>query len=147
MTVKNGVALWTGVSVEDDVFLGPYCVFTNDPNPRAYIKKVADSLLPTLVRSNATIGANATVLCGITIGRYAFVGAGAVVLRSVPDFALIVGNPGRQIGWMCRCAHKLHFPISAPTGATCQCASCGSVFRKDSRALIPQVLEKLAFSR
>jgi UDP-2-acetamido-3-amino-2,3-dideoxy-glucuronate N-acetyltransferase len=146
VTVKNGVALWTGVSVEDDVFLGPYCVFTNDPNPRAYIKKVADSLLPTLVRSNATIGANATVLCGITIGRYAFVGAGAVVLRSVPDFALIVGNPGRQTGWMCRCAHKLDFPISAPTGAMCQCASCGSVFRKDSQTLIPQVLEKLAFS-
>ena len=147
VTLKNGVALWKGVSVEDDVFLGPYCVFTNDPNPRAYIKKGADSLLPTLVRANATIGANATILCGITIGRYAFVGAGAVVLRSVPDFALIVGNPGRQIGWICLCAHKLHLPATARTGAICRCASCGSVFRKDKQALVLQKPGTLPFSK
>src|SRR5258708_14741477 len=130
VTVKNGVALWTGVSVEDDVFLGPYCVFTNDPAPRAYIKKGPDSLLPTLVRANATIGANATVLCGLTIGRYAFVGAGAVGLRSVPDFALMVGNPGRQIGWMCQCGQKLQLATMAPNSAVCRCNSCGSIFRK-----------------
>ena len=147
VTLKNGVALWNGVSVEDDVFLGPYCVFTNDPNPRAYIKKGADALLPTLVRANATIGANATILCGVTIGRYAFVGAGAVVLRSVPDFGLIVGNPGRQIGWMCLCAHKLQLPVTAPTGAICRCASCGSVFRKDNQTLTLRVPQTVATSK
>jgi acetyltransferase-like isoleucine patch superfamily enzyme len=147
VTVKNGVALWNGVSVEDEVFLGPYCVFTNDPNPRAYIKKGADALLPTLVRANATIGANATILCGVTIGRYAFVGAGAVVLRSVPDFGLIVGNPGRQIGWMCLCAHKLQLPITAPSGAICRCASCRSIFRKDNQTLTLQVPQTVASSK
>lgn len=147
VTVKNGVALWNGVSVEDDVFLGPYCVFTNDPNPRAYIKKGADALLPTLVRANATIGANATILCGVTIGRYAFVGAGAVVLRSVPDFALMVGNPCRQIGWMCQCGQKLLLATTAANGAVCRCAFCGSIFRKDNQALVPQRLEKLAVSK
>jgi UDP-2-acetamido-3-amino-2,3-dideoxy-glucuronate N-acetyltransferase len=95
VTVKNGVNVWTGVTIEDNVFLGPNCVLTNDPNPRAYIKKSADSLVETLIRSNATIGANATIVCGVTIGRYAFIGAGAVVIRSVPDFALVVGNPAR----------------------------------------------------
>jgi acetyltransferase-like isoleucine patch superfamily enzyme len=145
VTVKNGVALWAGVAVEDDVFLGPYCVFTNDPNPRAFIKKGSDSLLPTLIRANATIGANATILCGVTIGCYAFVGAGAVVLRSVPDFALIVGNPGRQIGWMCLCARKLQLPVTVPSGAVCGCSSCGSVFRKDNQALVLQKLENARF--
>jgi acetyltransferase-like isoleucine patch superfamily enzyme len=77
VTVKNGVSIWSGITVEDNVFLGPHCVLTNDPNPRAYIKKSSDSLVETLIRANATIGANATILCGVTIGRYAFVGAGA----------------------------------------------------------------------
>jgi len=107
VTVKNGVNVWTGVTVEDNVFLGPNCVLTNDPNPRAYIKKPMDSLVETQIRSNATIGANATIVCGVTIGRYAFIGAGAVVIRSVPDFALVVGNPARQIGWMCVCARRI----------------------------------------
>ena len=107
VTVKNGVNVWTGVTVEDNVFLGPNCVLTNDPNPRAYIKKSADLLVATLIRNNATIGANATIVCGVTIGRYAFIGAGAVVIRSVPDFALVVGNPARQIGWMCVCARRI----------------------------------------
>jgi acetyltransferase-like isoleucine patch superfamily enzyme len=111
VTVKNGVAIWEGVTVEDNVFLGPNCVFTNDMNPRAYIKKKANALLKTMVRSNATIGANATILCGIEIGSYAFVGAGAVVVRSVPDFAMILGNPGRHVGWMCVCAKRLPFPV------------------------------------
>src|SRR3982075_1532436 len=111
VTVKNGVNVWTGVTIEDNVFLGPNCVLTNDPNPRAYIKKSADSLVATLIRNNATIGANATIVCGVTIGRYAFVGAGTVVIRSVADFALVVGNPARQIGWMCVCAHCI--PMTA----------------------------------
>ena len=92
VTVKNGVAVWGGVEVEDDVFLGPNCVFTNDPNPRAYIKKTGDSLVSTRVRTRATIGANATIVCGITIGQYAFIGAGTVVIRDVPDFAMVVGK-------------------------------------------------------
>ncbi len=128
VTVKNGVVIWEGVTIEDNVFLGPNCVFTNDPNPRADIKKGPSALVPTLVCANATIGANATLLCGITIGRYAFIGAGAVVLDSVPDFALIVGNPGQQIGWMCVCANKLPLETSAPPGSACACVHCQKTF-------------------
>lgn len=128
VTVKNGVAIWTGVTIEDNVFLGPNCVFTNDPNPRANIKKGPSALVPTLLCANATIGANATLLCGIIIGRYAFIGAGAVVLDSVTDFALIVGNPARQIGWMCVCAHRLSLDTSAPLGSECACIHCQRTF-------------------
>jgi UDP-2-acetamido-3-amino-2,3-dideoxy-glucuronate N-acetyltransferase len=124
VTVKNGVAIWDRVTVEDNVFLGPNCVLTNDLNPRTYIQKGGDSLTPTLIRANATIGANATIVCGITIGQYAFIGAGAVVIRSVPDFALVVGNPSRQIGWMCACANKLPLPASAPPGMGVTCRHC-----------------------
>ena len=128
VTVKNGVAIWQGVTVEDNVFLGPNCVFTNDPNPRAYIKKNSSSLVSTLIRANSTIGANATLRCGVTIGRYAFVGAGAVVLGSVPDFALIVGNPGRQTGWMCVCANRLPLATSAQPGSEWTCVHCHRSF-------------------
>jgi UDP-2-acetamido-3-amino-2,3-dideoxy-glucuronate N-acetyltransferase len=128
VTVKNGVAIWDRVKIEDNVFLGPNCVLTNDLNPRTYIKKSGLSLTPTLIRANATIGANATIVCGITIGRYAFIGAGSVVIRSVPDFALIVGNPGRQIGWMCVCAEKLPLPAAPPRGSSVTCPHCESSF-------------------
>lgn len=128
VTVKNGVAVWGGVEVEDDVFLGPNCVFTNDPNPRAYIKKTGDSLVSTRVRTRATIGANATIVCGITIGQYAFIGAGTVVIRDVPDFAMVVGNPARQIGWMCVCANKLVSPSPSKSDSPLTCSSCGSSF-------------------
>lgn len=131
VTVKNGVSIWQGVEVEDDVFLGPNCVFTNDPNPRAYIKKTGASLVSTRVRTRATIGANATIVCGITIGQYAFIGAGTVVIRDVPDFALVVGNPARQIGWMCVCATKLATP-AAPSDSPFTCSSCGSSFTLNS---------------
>jgi UDP-2-acetamido-3-amino-2,3-dideoxy-glucuronate N-acetyltransferase len=94
VTVKHGVAIWDRVTIEDNVFWGPNCVLTNDLNPRAYIKKSGSTLVPTLIRENATIGANVTIVCGVTIGQYAFIGAGAVIIRSVPNFALIVGNPG-----------------------------------------------------
>lgn len=129
VTVKNGVAIWEGVTIEDDVFLGPNCVLTNDYNPRAYIKKHGDSLLTTLIRANATVGANATILCGITIGHYAFIGAGTVVIRSVPDFGLVVGNPSRQLGWMCVCAHRLPFPVQLQSGQL-TCPHCGSTFER-----------------
>ena len=128
VTVKNGVSLWNGITVEDDVFLGPNCVFTNDPNPRAYVKKTQSELLATLIRKGATIGANATVLCGITVGRYAFVGAGAVVLKSVPDFALVVSNPARQIGWICICARKLAVQPAASSEALVSCRHCGQSY-------------------
>lgn len=124
VTVKNGVAIWWGVTIEDNVFLGPNCVLTNDPNPRAYIKKSGAALETTLIRANATVGANATILCGVTVGQHAFIGAGAVVLRTVPDFALMVGNPARQVGWMCSCAARLPLPASALLNSSTVCPHC-----------------------
>ncbi|MCE3008906.1 MAG: N-acetyltransferase [Bacteroidetes bacterium] len=106
--VQNNVSLYEGVEIEDEVFLGPSVVFTNIKNPRAAVVRRTE-YLKTLVGRGATIGANATLVCGLTIGQYAFIGAGAVVTRSVPDYALIVGNPGRQIGWMSAHGHRLHF--------------------------------------
>ncbi len=104
--VQNNVSIYTGVTVEDDVFLGPSCVLTNVSNPRAQI--VRHSLYEkTLIRKGATIGANATIVCGVTIGRYAFVGAGTVVTKDVPDYALVLGNPAKQVGWMSRHGHHL----------------------------------------
>lgn len=106
--IQNNVSVYTGVICEDDVFLGPSSVFTNVINPRsAIIRK--NEYLATLVQKGATIGANATIVCGITIGRYAFVGAGAVVIKNIPDYALVVGNPARQTGWMSEYGHKLKF--------------------------------------
>jgi len=106
--IQNNVSVYTGVICEDDVFLGPSAVFTNVINPRsAIIRK--DEYKPTLVQKGATIGANATIVCGITIGRYAFIGAGAVVTKNIPDYALVVGNPARQTGWMSEYGHKLKF--------------------------------------
>ena len=135
VTVKNGVAIWTGVEIEDNVFLGPNCVFTNDLNPRAYIKKPRTALIPTHVRSNVTVGANATILCGINLGRFAFVGAGAVVVKSVPDFALVVGNPARHIGWMCVCGRKLSLAASAVVGRDCTCTECKRSFSRSGNGL------------
>ena len=128
VTVKNGVSVWARVTVEDNCFLGPHCVFTNDLNPRAYIKKGPETLLPTLVRANSTIGANATIICGNAIGHFAFVGAGSVVVRDVADYALVVGNPARQIGWMCECASKLPMKASSAVNETCVCSHCGATF-------------------
>jgi len=134
VTVKNGVNVWAGVTVEDNVFLGPNCVLTNDPNPRAYIKKSAGSLVETLIRANATIGANATIVCGVSIGRYAFIGAGAVVIRSVPDFALVVGNPARQIGWMCNCANRIPMQVGQEL---LTCPHCQRGYRRGENGLEP----------
>jgi UDP-2-acetamido-3-amino-2,3-dideoxy-glucuronate N-acetyltransferase len=123
VTVKNGVQLFDGVTVDDDVFLGPNCIFTNDPTPRAAIKKPPASLLPTSVRTGATIGANATIVCGVAIGAHAFVGAGAVVIRPVPNHALVVGSPARQIGWMCSCGTRLDDSLICSCGAAYQFVS------------------------
>jgi len=126
VTIKNGVAVWAGVSVGDHVFLGPNAVFTNDLNPRAEVKKTAEHYVPTRVEEGATIGANATIVCGVTLGRYAFVGAGTVVIRDVPAYALVVGNPARQIGYMCECGETL------PNSLSC---ACGKQFEPSSKGL------------
>ena len=106
--VQNNVSIYTGVSCEDDVFLGPSCVFTNVNNPRSEVNR-RGAYLKTLVKKGATIGANATVVCGVEIGTYAFVGAGAVVTKDVVDYALVVGNPAKQIGWMSAFGERLIF--------------------------------------
>ena len=104
--IQNNVSLYAGVEVEDDVFLGPSCVFTNVLNPRAHVER-KDEFAPTRVRRGATVGANATVVCGHELGPYCFVGAGSVVTRDVRPHALVVGNPARPIGWACRCGARL----------------------------------------
>lgn len=106
--IQNNVSVYTGVICEDEVFLGPSCVFTNVINPRSAIVR-KDEYKPTVVQKGATIGANATIVCGVTIGRYAFIGAGAVVTKNIPDYALVIGNPARQTGWMSEYGHKLKF--------------------------------------
>lgn len=106
--VQNNVSIYTGVICEDDVFLGPSMVFTNVINPRSAVNR-RDQYLKTTVKQGASIGANATIVCGHDIGRYAFIGAGAVVTKNVPDYALVIGNPARQTGWMSEYGHKLKF--------------------------------------
>lgn len=107
--VQNNVSIYTGVEIEDDVFLGPSCVLTNVSNPRSQISR-RDHFEKTVIRRGATVGANATLVCGVVLGRYCFIGAGAVVTRDVPDYALVMGNPARQKGWMSRHGHVLENP-------------------------------------
>lgn len=106
--IQNNVSVYANVIVEDDCFLGPSMVFTNVINPRAFVERKHE-FKTTLVKKGASIGANATIVCGVTIGQYAFIGAATVVVKDVPDFALMVGNPARQIGWMSKLGHKLDF--------------------------------------
>ncbi|BHH82933.1 hypothetical protein LA52FAK_12220 [Desulforhopalus sp. 52FAK] len=105
--IQNNVSLYKGITLERNVFCGPSMVFTNVFNPRAHIQKMKE-LRPTLVKEGATLGANCTIICGVTIGRYSLIGAGAVVTKDVPDHALLVGNPGRQSGWVCECGEKIN---------------------------------------
>jgi UDP-2-acetamido-3-amino-2,3-dideoxy-glucuronate N-acetyltransferase len=109
--VQNNVSIYTGVTCEDDVFLGPSMVFTNVTNPRSAVNR-RGQYAKTLVKKGASIGANATIVCGNNIGKYAFIGAGAVVTKEVPDYALVIGNPARQTGWMSEYGHKLKFDAS-----------------------------------
>jgi UDP-2-acetamido-3-amino-2,3-dideoxy-glucuronate N-acetyltransferase len=118
--IQNNVSLYTGVILEDHVFCGPSLVFTNVLNPRSEVVRRGE-YKTTLVKRGASLGANATIVCGVTIGSYAFVGAGAVVTRDVADFALVVGAPARRVGWMCRCGVKLRV-----NGTSIRCEVCGS---------------------
>jgi len=118
--IQNNVSVYTGVICEDDVFLGPSMVFTNVVNPRSHVLR-RDQYLRTLVKQGASIGANAVIICGNDIGRFAFIGAGAVITKEVPDYALVVGNPGKIVGWMCNCGIRLHFNNNKET----KCQTCG----------------------
>ncbi len=130
--IQNNVSVYEGVTLEDDVFCGPSMVFTNVFNPRSEINRMGE-LRPTLVRKGATLGANCTIVCGITIGQYAFIGAGAVVTKDVPDFALVMGNPGRIAGWMCVCANRLAF---SNVDGTAECRTCGRRYYKTAHEVI-----------
>ena len=125
--IQNNVSVYTGVILEDDVFCGPSMVFTNVVNPRSGVSR-KDEYRTTLVKRGASIGANATVVCGHTIGAFAFIGAGAVITKDVPDYALIVGNPGRISGWMCECGVKLATGASVP--AAVECKACAKKYVK-----------------
>jgi len=130
--IQNNVSVYEGVTLEDDVFCGPSMVFTNVMNPRSEIKRMHE-LKSTLVRRGASLGANSTIVCGTTIGGYAFVGAGSVVIRDVPDYALVVGNPARIVGWMCICGKRLEFPSSGDGAAVCP--DCGKKYTKKEKAV------------
>jgi UDP-2-acetamido-3-amino-2,3-dideoxy-glucuronate N-acetyltransferase len=123
--IQNNVSVYTGVVLEDDVFCGPSMVFTNVVNPRSHVPR-RDEYRQTLVRRGASLGANCTIVCGHTIGRFAFVGAGAVVTRDVPDHALAVGNPARVTGWMCECGVKLPAGPALPNSVVC--GTCGAAY-------------------
>jgi UDP-2-acetamido-3-amino-2,3-dideoxy-glucuronate N-acetyltransferase len=130
--IQNNVSIYTGVVIEDDVFLGPSCVLTNVTNPRSQVNR--HSLYEkTLLRRGCTIGANATIVCGVTIGRYAFIGAGAVVTRDVPDYALMIGNPARQKGWMSRHGHRM---VNPDKGGIMRCPESGFRYREESPGLL-----------
>jgi len=129
--IQNNVSVYDDVTLEDDVFCGPSMVFTNVINPRAHVSR-KDEYLKTLVRRGASLGANSTIVCGNTIGEYAFVGAGAVVTRDVPAYALVVGAPARRIGWMCRCGVRL-----PQRQGKVDCASCQSRYAIDDQGCRP----------
>jgi len=133
--IQNNVSLYTGIILEDDVFCGPSAVFTNVINPRSHISRQKE-FKTTRVGKGATIGANSTIICGITIGSYAFIGAGAVVTKDVPPFALIFGVPGELKGWMCQCGNKLPVKEDSPEEQA-ECLFCHSKYMKRGHCVEP----------
>jgi UDP-2-acetamido-3-amino-2,3-dideoxy-glucuronate N-acetyltransferase len=129
--IQNNVSIYEGVVLEDDVFCGPSCVFTNVLNPRSHVSR-KDEYRQTLVKRGGSIGANATIVCGVTLGEFAFVGAGAVVTSDVPAYALMVGVPARRVGWMCQCGERLHV-----TGGKARCERCDSAYEEREGVLRP----------
>lgn len=127
--IQNNVSIYEGVVLEDDVFCGPSCVFTNVLNPRSHVSRRSE-FQTTLVRKGTTIGANATVVCGVTLGEYSFIAAGAVVTSDVSPYGLMVGVPARRVGWMCRCGERLHVESGEAT-----CDHCASGYREVSGRL------------
>lgn len=128
--IQNNVSVYTGVVLEDDVFCGPSMVFTNVVNPRSHVVR-KEEYRETRVCRGASIGANATIVCGVILGRYSFIGAGAVVTRDVPDYGLVVGNPGRLKGYVCWCGHKLDLSAAA-AGGMADCPDCGRRYSKSN---------------
>ena len=137
--IQNNVSVYDAVTLEDDVFCGPSMVFTNVYNPRSAVTR-KDEYRRTLVKQGATLGANSTIVCGTTIGRHAFIGAGAVLNRDVPDFALMVGVPAKQIGWMSRFGERLELPVSSATPVDAICPHTGDLYRLSGTQL--QLIEK-----
>src|SRR4051812_44926834 len=127
--VQNNVSIYEGVVLEDDVFCGPSCVFTNVVNPRSHVSRKAE-YQATLVRRGASIGANATIICGVTLGEYSFIGAGAVVRSDVPAYGVMVGVPARRVGWICQCGLKLTVRDGAAS-----CPACGAGYREEGGLL------------
>ena len=127
--IQNNVSIYEGVTLEDDVFCGPSCVFTNVLNPRSHVSRKHE-YRPTLVKRGASIGANATIVCGTTLGEFAFIGAGAVVTSDVPAYGLMVGVPARRVGWMCQCGERL-----SVAGGSAACAACGAAYAESGGAL------------
>jgi UDP-2-acetamido-3-amino-2,3-dideoxy-glucuronate N-acetyltransferase len=128
--IQNNVSIYDGVVLEDEVFCGPSMVFTNVFNPRSFISRKKE-FRKTVVGKGATIGANSTIICGNTVGRYAFIGAGSVVTKDVPDHALVYGNPGRVKGWICQCAMEIAFRSEKAV-----CRACGKRYQKDQNGVI-----------
>lgn len=126
--IQSNTDVWQGVELEDYVFVGPSVVFTNDLNPRAEFPKDKNQYLKTLIKTGATIGANSTIVCGHQIGKYAFVGAGSVITENVGDYEIVVGNPAKVIGYMCRCGQKLNFDNNQT-----ECLKCQRKYQKDER--------------
>ncbi|MCK5057277.1 MAG: N-acetyltransferase [Candidatus Aminicenantes bacterium] len=129
--IQNNVSVYEGVELEDYVFCGPSMVFTNILNPRSeFPQRGPEFYIGTLVKKSASLGANSTIVCGVTVGKYAFVGAGAVVTKDVPGYGLVTGNPARLAGWMCACGTKLNLKADGLSEETATCGKCGRKYRK-----------------
>lgn len=133
--IQNNVSVYEGVILDDDVFCGPSMVFTNVVNPRSHVSRKAE-YKTTHVKRGVSIGANATIVCGVTLGEYAFVGAGAVITRDVQPYALMAGVPGRRIGWMCQCGERL------PDSGAGTCGACGTTYERDGEGIRPVAAAK-----